>query len=114
MKFAPRGKITSDVEVTNIGPVGFWLLLDGRELFVEYERFPWFQDASVRQITGVERPSAEHLYWPSLDVDLAVESLDHPERFPLMSRVRPSQPLQRSGSPRSATSTSKQRARRPR
>jgi len=28
------------------------------------------------------------LYWPALDVDVAVESLDHPERYPLMSPAR--------------------------
>jgi hypothetical protein len=29
----------------------------------------------------------DHLYWPDLDVDLAVESIRNPERFPLVSRV---------------------------
>jgi hypothetical protein len=28
-------------------------------------------------------------YWPELDVDLAVESIRHPEKFPLVSKVRP-------------------------
>jgi hypothetical protein len=28
-----------------------------------------------------------HLYWPDLDIDLAVESIRHPEKFPLVSRV---------------------------
>jgi hypothetical protein len=36
----------------------------------------------------VELPSDHHLYWPDLDVDLAVESLTHPERFPLISSTR--------------------------
>lgn len=48
---------------------------------------------SIRQLTTVERPSADHLYWPELDVDLAVDSLDHPERYPLVSRVRPNKRL---------------------
>jgi hypothetical protein len=29
---------------------------------------------------------AHHLYWPSLDVDVAVESIRHPEKFPLISK----------------------------
>jgi hypothetical protein len=33
-----------------------------------------------------ERPHAGHLYRPDLDVDLAEESIDHPERYPLISR----------------------------
>jgi hypothetical protein len=35
----------------------------------------------------VKRPAPHHLYWPDLDVDLAVESIEHPERFPLVSRA---------------------------
>src|SRR5205814_5541733 len=97
MKSGPRGKIISEVEVTNLDTQGFWLLLDDRELFVAFTQFPWFQDATVREITTVERPNAHHLHWPHLDVDLAVESIEHPERFPLMSRARPDRPLQRMG-----------------
>ncbi|MBC7819442.1 MAG: DUF2442 domain-containing protein [Planctomycetaceae bacterium] len=44
---------------------------------------PWFADAAVRQILNVRRPSPDHLYWPDLDVDLSLESIEHPERFPL-------------------------------
>lgn len=84
-KSARAGKHTSAVEVTNISPHGFWLLLAGREHFVSFELFPWFRDASVAQLCDVELPSVHHLYWPQLDVDLAVESLVHPEKFPLVS-----------------------------
>jgi hypothetical protein len=87
MRSELRGTRTSAVEVTNVSPHGFWLLLDERELFVPFEAFPWFEDATVRQLTRVERPSAHHLYWPALDVDLAVDSLEHPERYPLVSRA---------------------------
>lgn len=75
-------------EVSNISPHGFWLLLDGEELFLPFEHFPWFREASIAAITNVERPSAQHLRWPDLDVDLAVESIRHPEAFPLASRLR--------------------------
>lgn len=93
MKSALRGRNISEIEVTNISAHGFWLLLDGmdaaesaRELFLPFEQFPWFQAATVAQITRVERPSPDHLYWPDLDIDLSVESIEHPERFPLVSR----------------------------
>ena len=92
MKSAPLGKHISEVEVTNVSPHGFWLLLGTQEKFVAFESFPWFRDASIGEITRVERPSAGHLYWPALDVDLSVDSLDHPERFPLMSKVPPAKP----------------------
>ena len=82
-----RGRRTSKVEVTNVTARGFWLLLAGRELFVPFAGFPWFRDASIGQILAVRQPSANHLYWPQLDVDLAVESIEHPERYPLVSRA---------------------------
>ena len=98
MKSAPRGKGTSAVEVTNVSGNGFWLLLDGDELFVEFKLFPWFRDASIGQLLNVSRPAAHHLYWPDLDVDLAVESLTQPEQCPLVSRVRPNKAFQRTHS----------------
>jgi hypothetical protein len=73
----------SEVEVTNISRHGFWLWLAGRELFVPFSEFPWFADVSVAKITRVEWPSEDHLYWPDLDVDLSVRSIEHPEEFPL-------------------------------
>jgi hypothetical protein len=76
-----------DVEVTNVSSHGFWLLIGETERFVSFRAFPWFRDASIAQLTNVELPSPHHLYWPGLDVDLAVDSLDHPERYPLVSQA---------------------------
>ena len=93
MRSAPRGTLTSDAEVTNISAHGFWLLLAGRELFVPFDEFPWFRDAPVGRILHVVLQSPVHLYWPDLDVDLAVESIEHPERFPLVSKAWPNRAL---------------------
>jgi hypothetical protein len=88
MKSAPRGTPISGVEVANVSANGVWLLLDQREFFLAFEDFPWFEHATIRQITGVKRPSPHHLYWPDLDIDLAVDSLVHPEAYPLVSKAR--------------------------
>jgi hypothetical protein len=89
MKSATLGRSTSQVEVTNVSPHGFWLFVGEQELFVSFKEFPWFKDASIGEISRVELPSAHHLYWPDLDIDLAVDSLTHPERYPLVSQVPP-------------------------
>ncbi len=86
MKSATLGKSTSDAEVTNISRHGFWLLVADEELFIPFKEFPWFKDASVSEILKVEWPQPDHLYWPDLDVDVAVESIRHPEKFPLLSK----------------------------
>jgi Protein of unknown function (DUF2442) len=87
VKSEQRGKSTSAIEVGNVTGHGFWLLVDGRELYLPFDQFPWFRQASIEALTRIERPSPHHLYWPILDVDLAVESIEHPERYPLVSRA---------------------------
>jgi len=94
MKSATLGRSTSQVEVTNVSPHGFWLFVGEQELFVPFQDFPWFKDASIRELSHVELPSVHHLYWPELDIDLAVESLTHPERYPLISQAQPTKRLQ--------------------
>jgi hypothetical protein len=74
---------TSHVEVTNVSRHGFWLLLGERELFLPFSEFPWFADAPIGRIMRVEWPSADHLYWPDLDIDLSVRSIEEPTEFPL-------------------------------
>lgn len=79
------GIITSAAEVTHISKHGFWMLLGDEELLLPFAQFPWFKQATVEQITDVERPTPNHLYWPSLDVDLCVDSIRKPSDFPLVS-----------------------------
>jgi Protein of unknown function (DUF2442) len=74
------------VEVSHISQHGIWLLLHERELFLSYQDFPWFKDAAESAVLNVRLPQPHHLYWPDLDIDLAVESIEHPERFPLVAK----------------------------
>ena len=86
MKSAKPGPHIS-VEVSNVSTTGFWLLIGEKERFLPFADFPWFREARIRELVNVELQSPNHLYWPDLDIDLAVESVDHPERFPLVSRA---------------------------
>lgn len=81
------GVATSDIEVSLASNKGFWLLLKDEELFVSYADFPWFKKSTLEQITTIEWPTPNHLYWPLLDVDLAVESIRNPEQFPLIANA---------------------------
>lgn len=80
------GTSTSAAEVTNISQHGFWVLLDERELFLPFDEFPWFKGATVDAILAVEQPAPGHLFWESLDVDLSVDSIEHPAKYPLKAR----------------------------
>ncbi len=70
----------------NVSIHGFWLSLEGEELFLPFADFPWFRDASIGKLSNVECPHPGHLYWPELDIDLAVESIRAPGKFPLVSK----------------------------
>src|SRR6266550_1154559 len=89
MKSEMLGADTLEVEVTQISKHGIWLLLTNREFFLSFQNFPWFKNAPVSAIHNVNLLSADHLYWPDLDIDLAVESIEHPERFPLVAMANP-------------------------
>ena len=81
------GIVTSVAEVTHVFKHGFWVLLDTEELLVPFEQFPWFKKASIEQLSDVQWPTPNHLYWPQLDADLSVESIRDPAAFPLMSKM---------------------------
>lgn len=86
MKSYADGKITLQAQVTQIDQQGIWLLIGKKESFLSFENFPWFRGASVAAIHNMEFLNARSLRWPDLDIDLAVESIEHPERFPLVSK----------------------------
>lgn len=71
-------------EVTNISNHGIWLLSGDNELFLSYDDFPWFKDAPVKYILNVTELTENHFYWPDLDIDLTLDIINHPERFPLV------------------------------
>jgi hypothetical protein len=86
MKSAKSGENIWRAEVAKVSEKGLYLQLDGEELFLPFSEFPWFRRAAFDHVLQVERLSMDHLHWPALDIDLSVESIRHPERFPLFWR----------------------------
>ena len=86
MKSLEHGKSTSALEVTNISQHGFWILLAGTEYFLPFEKFPWFREAKTSEILNVELHHERHLHWPNLDVDLSLDIIQNPDRYPLISK----------------------------
>jgi len=81
------GRNILEVEVTNISNHGLWILTQDKELFLSYENFPWFKNKTINDITKVEMFGEGHLYWENLDIDLSLEMIEYPERFPLQAKV---------------------------
>jgi len=88
MRSTTLGTSISKPEVTNISKHGFWLLIGGEELFLPFKEFPWFKTATVQSILKVELHGDDHFHWPDLDVDLTLESIRRPEKYPLISKQR--------------------------
>ena len=81
-----RGVSTSQVEVTNVDTHGVWVLVKGEEHFLPYTDFPWFKEGTLGEIVQVELLHGTHLYWPKLDVDLSLDSLENPGKYPLVAK----------------------------
>lgn len=77
-----RGTDISAVQVTSISKHGLWLRTIDKGLFIPFQDFPVFQNASVSEIMNVRRPVPNYLYWPDLGMELAVRSI---QRFPLVA-----------------------------
>jgi hypothetical protein len=86
MKSLKHGKSIL-VSVENITPLGIWLFVKGSEYFLNFEDYPYFKDQTFRSIQNVLLLHDIHLYWPDLDIDLEIDNLENPEKYPLKSKA---------------------------
>lgn len=84
MKSMKPGTTTSNIEVTNISTHGFWILVNEKEYFLSFSSFPWFRQAKIDELIDVELVSENHLSWSSLDIDLTLDIIENPDKYPLV------------------------------
>lgn len=72
-----------NAEIQNISHQGIWILVNNEEFFMSFTEFPWFLKATVEQIYALKLFHNKHLHWPELDIDIDIDSLKHPEAYPL-------------------------------
>jgi hypothetical protein len=78
-----QNKSDLSTQFTNIEQDGFWLLSPDGEYFVSFNRYPGFEHATLAQIFNF-RESFGDLHWDELDIDIELDALKHPERYPLV------------------------------
>jgi hypothetical protein len=88
MKSETHGKRISRASVKRITRTGIRVEVDGNSYFLRYAQFPWFRGANPQAVREVQLLGPDHLQWPVLDIDLSLESIRNPERYPLVSRDR--------------------------
>lgn len=86
MKSSNHGKCIS-VSVENITPFGIWIFVKEKEYFLSYKDYRYFKDQTLNSIQNVQLLHDYHLYWPDLDVDLEIDNLENPEKYPLKSKI---------------------------
>ena len=72
--------------VLPINNQGILVSVYGQAYFLPYSRVPWMRNATVSDVMNVRMCGRNAIEWPALDVDLEIESLRHPERYPLVIR----------------------------
>jgi len=85
MKLSKSGKGIS-VSVENITPFGIWIFVKEKKYFLSYKDFPYIKDQTLNSIQNVQLLHNYHLYWPELDIDLEIDNLENPEKYPLKSK----------------------------
>ena len=76
----------TSVSIQSIMRNGILISVNGNDYFLSYNRVPWFREAKLSDIFNVSMMGDDAIRWESLDVDLEIESLIHPERFPLVMK----------------------------
>ena len=76
----------TSVKVHAIVSNGIIIEAYGNIHFLPYNSNPWFEHASIADIFNIEPVGRTGIRWDSLDVDLAIESLTHPEKYPIIAK----------------------------
>lgn len=76
----------TSVSVLMINAQGIMLSVCGNDYFLSYNRIPWMRDASIKSVLNVKMSGRNAIEWPDLNVDLEIDSLKHPERYPLIMK----------------------------
>ena len=84
---------STSASVLMINGQGIMVSVLGQDFFLSYNRVPWMRDAAISKVLNVQMSGPEAIEWPDLDVDLEIESLKHPERYPLVIKRTPSEQI---------------------
>jgi hypothetical protein len=52
-----------------------------------FDEYPWFKNQKIEDIFNVKLYHEGHLHWPALDIDVEIDSLVEPEKYPLKYKL---------------------------
>ena len=72
-----------------INAQGVMISVQGEDFFISYNRALWLCNATISNALNVKMSGKHAIEWPDLDIDFEIESLRHPERYPLVMKRNP-------------------------
>jgi hypothetical protein len=78
--------LNTSVSVLMINAQGVMISVNGEDFFLSYNRAPWLRAARISSALNVRMSGRKAIEWPDLDIDFEIESLRHPERYPLVMK----------------------------
>ena len=76
----------TQVSVLMINDKGIMLSVKGNDYFISYNRIPWMRTASICDALDVKMSGRNSIEWPRLDVDLEIDNIKYPKRYPLIKK----------------------------
>ena len=83
MNLKAYGSNTLTNEVTGITKDGLWIYVNEKEYYIPFKEYPMLKNKPVDQIFDLKYSPPNHLYWEGLDIDIELEALRNPEKYPL-------------------------------
>ena len=71
-------------KVLTITANGILLSIPEGDFFLNYKDYPWFRNAPINHVFDVEMEGDHAVRWNALDVDLEIDSILNPERYPVI------------------------------
>jgi hypothetical protein len=62
------------------------LHINNDEHTIPFTRVPWFRTAKVEDVFEVRMNGFDEIRWDKLDIDLDINSLKYPEKYPLIMK----------------------------
>lgn len=81
------GTVASPVGTVQVSRFGLWLAIGDAEHFLNFTHFPWFRTATIGEICEATEVSQDHFHWSRLDVDLDLDTIRDPGKYPLVYRA---------------------------
>ena len=81
-----NGINTLTSEIINISQHSFWVFYKDKEYQIPFDVFPWFKHCTVESLFNYSVDEYGNFHWPDLDVDLNIDIIENPHKYPLVSK----------------------------